>query len=553
MHLIRDMLANALAEAQASGQLPSAPPIDVPVEHPQSAEHGDYASSLPLRLARSLRMNPLEIANRLVPLIPASDALARVWVEPPGFINFALEPRWLASQVETVLEEGASFGNVPLGKGESVQVEFVSINPTGPIHVGHARGGVLGDVLARVLDAAGFSVTREYYFNDAGNQMDNFYASLYARYLQTLGQEAELPQGGYVGEYMVDVAKEIANEDGDRLVDLPSEQAIEELGRIGLGKMMQGIQSDMARLRIDFDVWFREHTLYNEGQYEKAMDTLASNNHLADREGATWFVSTALGEDKDNVLVRGTGVPTYFAADVAYHYNKFVERGFSRVIDVWGADHQGHVSRMKAAIGAMGIDPDRLTIIIHQLVTLKRGEQILRASKRAGEVITLQELLDEVGTDPCRYFFLARSPDSQMEFDLELAKKNSNENPVFYVQYAHARVASILKLATENGIDHGDGDVSLLTDPAELALIRKILELPELIESMAVKLEPHHLPHYSQDLATAFHWFYQQCRVVSTVPGDEAITRARLKLVQASAIALGRTLSLMGMEAPEKM
>ena len=553
MHLIRDMLANALAEAQASGQLPSAPPIDVPVEHPQSAEHGDYASSLPLRLARSLRMNPLEIANRLVPLIPASDALARVWVEPPGFINFALEPRWLASQVETVLDEGAAFGNVPLGMGESVQVEFVSINPTGPIHVGHARGGVLGDVLARVLDAAGFSVTREYYFNDAGNQMDNFYGSLYARYLQTLGREAELPQGGYVGEYMVDVAREIADEDGDRLVDLPPEQAIEELGRIGLGKMMRGIQSDLERLRIEFDVWFREHTLYSEGQYEKAMDTLASNNHLADREGATWFVSTALGEDKDNVLVRGTGVPTYFAADVAYHYNKFVERGFSRVIDVWGADHQGHVSRMKAAIGAMGIDPDRLTIIIHQLVTLKRGEQILRASKRAGEVITLQELLDEVGTDPCRYFFLARSPDSQMEFDLELAKKNSNENPVFYVQYAHARVASILKLATENGIDHGDGDVSLLTDPAELALIRKILELPELIESMAVKLEPHHLPHYSQDLATAFHWFYQQCRVVSTVPGDEAITRARLKLVQASAIALGRTLSLMGMEAPEKM
>ncbi|MDE2859934.1 MAG: arginine--tRNA ligase [Chloroflexota bacterium] len=553
MHLIRELLANALAEAQASGQLPSAPPIEVPVEHPQSAEHGDYASSLPLRLARALRMNPLEIANRLVPLIPAGDALARVWPESPGFINFALEPRWLAAQVEAVIEEGPAFGNVPLGGGESVQVEFVSINPTGPIHVGHARGGVLGDVLARVLDAAGFSVTREYYFNDAGNQMDNFYGSLHARYLQAMGQDAELPQGGYVGEYMVDVAKEIADEEGDRLLDLPAEQAVEELGRIGLGKMMRGIQSDMERLRIDFDVWFREHTLYSDGQYEKAMDALGSNNHLAKREGATWFVSTALGEDKDNVLVRGTGVPTYFAADVAYHYNKFVERGFSRVIDVWGADHQGHVSRMKAAIGALGIDPDRLTILINQMVTLKRGQQILRASKRAGEFITLQELLDEVGTDPCRYFFLARSPDSQMEFDLELAKKSSNENPVFYIQYAHARVASILKLAAENGIDHGDGDVSLLTDPAELALIRKILELPELIESMAVKLEPHHLPHYSQDLATAFHWFYQQCRVVSTAPGDEAITRARLKLVQASAIALGRALSLMGMEAPEKM
>ena len=553
IHLIRDMLANALAAAHESGQLPSAAPIDVPVEHPQNSDHGDYASSLPLRLARSLRMNPLEIANRLVPLIPADDAVERVWVEGPGFINFALEPRWLASQVDTVLEEGASYGNVSLGKGESVQVEFVSINPTGPIHVGHARGGVLGDVLASVLDAAGYNVTREYYFNDAGNQMENFYGSLYARYRQALGQEAQMPQGGYVGEYMIDVANEIAGEEGDRLLDLSAEQAIEELGRIGLGKMLRGIQRDMDRLRIDFDVWFREHTLYSDGQYEKAMDMLARNNHVAEREGATWFVSTALGEDKDNVLVRGSGVPTYFAADLAYHYNKFVERGFSRVVDVWGADHQGHVSRMKAAIGAMGIDPNRLTIIIHQLVTLKRGQQLLRASKRAGEVITLEELLDEVGTDSCRFFFLARSPDSQMEFDLELAKKNSNENPVFYIQYAHARVASILNLAGESGIDHSDGDVSLLTDPAELALIRKILELPELVESMAVTLEPHHLPHYSQDLATAFHWFYQQCRVVSTTPGDEATTKARLKLVQASAIALGRCLALMGMDAPEKM
>ncbi len=553
MQHIRDLLANALDEAQASGQLPSAPPIDVPVERPQSADHGDYASSLPLRLARSLRMNPLEIANRLVPLIPAVDALARVWAEPPGFINFALEHRWLASQVEAVLEAGNSFGNVSLGKGESVQVEFVSINPTGPIHVGHARGGVLGDVLARVLAAAGYNVTREYYFNDAGNQMDNFYGSLYARYQQVLGREAEMPQGGYVGEYMIDLANEIVEEEGDRLLDMPAEQAVEELGRIGLAKMMQAIQRDMERLRIDFDVWFRERSLYSDGQYERAMDLLARNNHLAEREGATWFVSTALGEDKDNVLVRGSGVPTYFAADVAYHYNKFVERGFSRVIDVWGADHQGHVSRMKAAIGALGIDPDRLTIIVHQLVALKRGSQLLRASKRAGEVITLEELLDEVGPDPCRYFFLARSPDSQMEFDLELAVKNSNENPVFYVQYAHARVAGILELAAESGIDHADGDVSLLTDPAELALIRKILELPELIESMAVKLEPHHLPHYSQDLAAAFHWFYQQCRVISTTGGDEAVTRARLKLVQASAIALGRTLSLMGMDAPEKM
>jgi arginyl-tRNA synthetase len=283
------------------------------------------------------------------------------------------------------------------------------------------------------------------------------------------------------------------------------------------------------------------------------MEELRQGNHLTVREGATWFASTDLGEDKDNVLVRGSGAPTYFATDLAYHYNKFRERGFSKVINIWGADHQGHVSRMKAAIGALGIDPNRLTIIIHQLVTLKSGDQVLRASKRTGDIITLQDLLEEVGPDACRYFFLARSPESQMEFDLDLAKNKSSENPVYYIQYAHARIASILRLAQDSNIDYRDGDVSLLTDPAELSLIRRMVMLPELIESMAISLEPHHLPHYAQDLATAFHWFYQQCRVVSSTPGDEAITRARLKLVKASTVALGRCLHLMGMDAPEKM
>ena len=552
-HMIRERLEQALLEAQEGGLLPRVAPIGVSVERPQNTEHGDFATSLPLRLARSLRMNPLEIAQRLATLIHPGDALAQVWVEGPGFINFSLEPRWLAARVEDILEEGESYGNVPLGRGEPVQVEFVSINPTGPIHVGHARGGVLGDVLAKVLSAAGYNVTKEYYFNDAGNQMENFYNSLYARYQQALGRQAEMPQGGYMGDYMMDMAVEIVAEEGERFLDMPHRQAVEELGGVGLGKMLKSIQDDVERLRIQFDVWFRERTLYSEGQYKKAMDMLERNGHLTQREGATWFVSTALGEDKDNVLIRGSGVPTYFAADIAYHYNKFVERGFSRVIDVWGADHQGHVSRMKAAIGALGVDPNRLTIVINQMVTLKRGAQLLRASKRTGEVITIQELLDEVGTDPCRYFFLARSPDSQMDFDLELAKKESTENPVYYIQYAHARIAGILRLAQESGIDYRDGDVSLLTDPAELSLIRKMLVLPELIESMAVALEPHHLPHYAQDLATAFHWFYQQCRVISGIPGEEAVSRARLKLVKASAITLGRCLSLMGMEAPERM
>jgi arginyl-tRNA synthetase len=498
-------------------------------------------------------MNPLEIAQRLASLIHPADAVDRVWVEAPGFINFSLGPGWLTSRVEDILEEAESYGNISLGKEEPIQVEFVSVNPTGPIHVGHARGAVLGDALANVLSAAGYRVTREYYFNDAGNQMENFYNSLYVRYQQAFGHQAEMPQGGYMGDYMIDVAKIIAAEEGERFLVIPPKQALEELGQVGLGMMLQGIQSSMERLRIHFDVWFKEHTLYEGGQYEKAMIALQQGDHLAKREGATWFVSTALGEDKDNVVVRGSGVPTYFAADIAYHYNKFIERGFSKVIDVWGADHQGHVSRMKAAVGALRIDPQRLIIIITQIVTLKSGGQTLRASKRTGDFIALEELLDEVGIDPCRYFFLARSPDSQIDFDLDLAKKESAENPVYYIQYAYARIGSILRLARENQIDYCDGDVSLLTHPAELDLIRRMVVLPELIESMAITLEPHHLPHYAQELATAFHWFYQQCRVVSSKPGDEAITKARLKLVKASFYALGRCLSIMGMEAPEQM
>ena len=552
-HLIIEMLEQALEEAQQQGLLAGVTSVDLSVEHPQNLEHGDFATSFPLKLARSMRMNPLEIAQRLAPLVHPAEAVDRVWVEPPGFINFSLKSSWLTARVEVILEEGMAYGNVPLGDGETVQVEFVSVNPTGPIHVGHARGAVLGDALANVLSAAGYQVTREYYFNDAGNQMENFYNSLYVRYQQAFDDQVEMPQGGYMGDYMVEAAKTIATEEGDRFLNMPNQQAVAELGQIGLERMLEDIQANLERLRIRFDVWFKEHTLYEEGQYEKAMEGLRKGNHLVVRDGATWLASTAMGEDKDNVLVRGSGVPTYFAADVAYHYNKFVERGFSKVIDVWGADHQGHVSRMKAAVGALGVDPQRLTILITQIVTLKSGEQILRASKRTGDIITLEELLDEVGTDPCRYFFLSRSPDSQMDFDLDLAKKESAENPVYYIQYAHARIASILNLAVENQIDYSDGDVSLLIDPAELSLIRKMVTLPELIESMAINLEPHHLPHYAQDLATAFHWFYQQCRVVSSIAGDEAITKARLKLVKASAVVLGRCLSLMGMEAPEKM
>jgi arginyl-tRNA synthetase len=497
-------------------------------------------------MARAARMSPLAIAEILVEHLPQTEEIERVSVAAPGFINFVLTGRWLAGQVERILADGADYGNLDLGQGARVQLEFVSVNPTGTLHVGHGRGAVLGSVLANVLSAAGYSVEREYYVNDAGNQMDAFYRTLYCRYLQALGRECEMPADGYQGAYPIALAQDIVSEKGDSLLSLPPEGAVRELGESGLARTIVAIEADLEAVGVTFDVWFNEHSLYDGGQYERTMTLLKEGGHIEEREGAQWFVSTALGEDKDNVLVRSSGVPTYFASDAAYHYNKFLERGFDRVVNIWGADHQGHVSRMKAVIGALGIDPARLDIVITQMVTLKEGE----LSKRAGRVVSLRSLVEEVGADACRFFLLSRSADAQMEFDVELAKTQSADNPVYYVQYAHARIASIQRLARERGIDYSGGDVGLLTTDAELSLIRKMALLPEVIELAAKNLEPHHLPYFAQDLATAFHSFYKQCRVISD---DEAVTKARLKLVDAAQIVLARTLGLMGMSAPEKM
>jgi arginyl-tRNA synthetase len=457
----------------------------------------------------------------------------------------------LTAQVDSILQAGDAYGDIDLGEGRRIQIEFVSVNPTGPLHVGHGRGAILGSALAGVLTAAGYSVEKEYYINDAGAQTRAFARSLYARYQQELGVSAEMPADGYVGSYMVELAKEILVEEGDRFLALPEPEAVSGLGQLGLDRMIEQIRADLEALGVTFDVWFSEQSLYDGGQYEKIMSILGEQGYLVEKEGATWFTSTALGEDKDNVVVRGDGSPTYFATDIAYHYNKFVERRFDRAIDIWGADHQGHVSRMKAMLGAFGVDPERLEVIIAQLVTLRRGDELVRISKRSGDIITLREVVDEVGADACRFFFLSRSADSQMDFDLELAKKQSADNPVYYVQYAHARIASILRLARERGIDFHDGDVSLLTTEPELSLIRKMLLLPEIIEVVASTLGPHHLAYYAQELATVFHGFYTQCRVVSR--HDEVLSKARLKLVAAAKLVLARTLHLMGMTAPETM
>ena len=539
------LLKEAALEAHRRDLLPPVTMPDIVLERPQNPEHGDYASTLPLKLARSARMNPLTIAQNLVSLIQLPDEIDSIAVASPGFINFSLKSEWLTKQVEGIISAGERYGDVDLGKGAKVQVEFVSVNPTGPLHVGHGRGAILGSTLANVLASSGYDVAREYYVNDAGGQMDAFYRSLYVRYQQALGIDVQMPSEGYFGEYMMDIAREIIAEEGEKLSGKPA-----ELGKIGVAKVMKTIKSDLEALGVSFDVWFSENSLFEQGQYDRVMAFLKERGYISEKEGAVWFTSTALGEDKDNVLVRSDGAPTYFATDIAYHYNKFIERGFSKVINIWGADHQGHVSRMKAVVCALGIDPERLQIIISQMVTLKRGEIALRVSKRTGEIIILRERVDEVGPDVCRFFFLSHSADSQMDFDLELAKRHSADNPVYYVQYGHARIAGILRLAQERGIDYKEGNVSLLTGDSELALIRNMLQLPEVLELVASTLEPHHLPYYALDVATAFHNFYEKCRVISS---DEALTSARLKLVEAAQIVLAKVLHLMGMTAPEKM
>jgi arginyl-tRNA synthetase len=547
---IIESIKQAVVEAQKAGKLPEVPLPDVSIEHPQKAEHGDYATSLPLKLARSTGLNPLNIAKIIASSLDKGEEISDVSIAPPGFINFTLSPDWLAEQVDSILTKEQSYGNIDNGNGKKIQIEFVSANPTGPLHVGHGRGAVLGSALANVLDAAGFKVQKEYYVNDGGNQIISFYRSLYSRYRQSLGIDSEMPAEGYFGSYITELAKELTDEHGDKFLKMSPEEGESKLGKLGLDKMLAQIKDSLESLRVYFDSWFSESSLYEDGQYEKVMSLLKQSGYIAEKESAVWFVSTALGEDKDNVVIRSDGTATYFATDIAYHYNKFIERGFDKVIDIWGADHQGHVSRMEAVVGALGIDPKRLKVIISQMITLKRGGELVKLSKRSGDMISLSEVIEEVGVDACRFFFLCRSADSQMDFDLELAKKESQDNPVYYIQYAYARISSILRLAEEKGINYEDGDVSLLNDESELTLIRRMLLLPEIIEMISNTLEPHHLTYYAQDLATVFHSFYKQCRVVT----DEIeITKARLKLVASARIVLDRTLSLMGMSAPEKM
>jgi arginyl-tRNA synthetase len=548
---IESLVRQAILAAQDAGDLP---PFDLPprlVERPQREEYGDYATTVALQLASTVGMPSRRIAEAIVPYIPATEFIAEVEVAGAGFINFTLEEGWLIGQVDEILATGESYGSVPLGQGQKVQVEYVSANPTGPLHVGSGRNAAIGDSLANVLEAAGYDVQREYYINDAGTQMRLFSETLYARYAQAFGHDESIPEDGYRGTYLIELGEEVASEEGEKFLSMPRDEAVAALYEIGVEKMLASIKDDLSVMGVTYDSWFSERSVYKSGLFEEVLAMLRERGYITERDGAVWFVSSDLGDDKDNVIIRSDGQPGYLASDIPYHYDKFKLRGFDRVIDVWGADHQGHVPRMKAAMRAIGVNPDNLVIILYQLVTLRRGGEVVRLSKRTGDIISLREVLEEIGPDAVRFLLLARAADSQMDLDLDLAKEQSSENPVYYVQYAHARIASMLRYAED--IDFSDGDLSLLGHEAELALIRQMLRLPEVVEQAATSLSPHYLPYYAQELAGGFHPFYKQCRVVSSIPEDMPLNKARLKLVAAAKIVLARVLGLMGVNAPESM
>jgi arginyl-tRNA synthetase len=560
--VIRDDIAalvrQAIEASQQAGRLPAFDMPAIEIGRPKDAKHGDYTSPVAMQLAKVARRAPLAIAQAIAESMPAMAALSAVEVLPPGFINFRLSDAWLAGQVAEIEAAPDRYGAIDLGQGRTCQVEFISANPTGPLHMGSARNAVLGDSLANLLAAAGWQVQREYYKNDTGTQMRTFAETLYRRYKQALGQDAPLEQNHYQGLYVVEYARELADEYSDRFLHMPEADAVVAFQEIGLGRVLADIERTVALLRIRFDNWFSEKSLYEpEGTFDHVLGYLRETDMTAQRDGAEWLLTSKMGSDRDEVLIRSSGLPGYYASDVAYHYDKFVLRGFDRVINVWAVDHQNQARRMPYFMLALGLHPQRLDILLYDMVRLYRDGQEVKLSKRTGNIITIDEVVEEVGVDAVRFLLLTCSNEAVMDFDLNLAVKQKDDNPAFYVQYAHARMASILLKAEQKYGFPPDrwagGDLSLLHHPAELTLLRKMAELPEVIERGVQQLAPHHLAFYSRDLARLFHLFYDACRVISSEPADAELTCARLRLVAATKSVFARVLGLLGVSAPESM
>ena len=549
-------IENSISAAVDKGDLPCKFEGEIAIEEPREKAHGDFSSNVAMQFARLAKKSPRDVANIIIENFNFDGTyIASAEIAGPGFLNFRLKDEWLYDALKLIEEKGEEYGKQNIGGGKKVMIEFESANPTGPMHMGNARGGALGDSLAAVLDYCGFDVTREFYLNDAGAQIEKLGKSLEARYVQIIkGEDAmEFPEDGYHGGDIKEHMKAFIEIHGEKYIDVDSEERRKVFAQYALEKNFAKIKADLGSYKINYDVWFPETDLYKSGEVEETIEILKNSGYTYESDGALWLKSTDLGLDKDDVLVRNNGIPTYFLVDIAYHRNKFVKRGFDKVINIWGADHHGHVERMKAAMKAIGVDPNGLDVILMQLVRLMKEGKPVKMSKRTGEMINLADLLEDIGIDAARFFFNLRQADSHFDFDLDLAVEQSNDNPVFYVQYAHARICSILSRLEEEGISlkkTADVNLSLLKEEEEKELIKMLAKYPEELALAAKTYDPTRLTRYSVDLASAFHTFYNACRVKGV---EEDLMNARLILVSMVKLILASALNLLGVTAPERM
>jgi len=546
-------LIKAVTLASQKMRFPAAGIPDFVLEVPREKEHGDFATNLALLLAGALKMSPRKIAGIIKEELNFEGLpVKKVEVAGPGFINFYLDPAWALRVIPEIINQGEDYGRVNIGNREKVQVEYVSANPTGLLHMGNARGAALGDSIASLLDFADYQVTREFYVNDAGTQIENLGKSLAARYFQLLGFKAEIPEEGYHGEDLVATTKKFIALYQDKYLKESASVREEALVKYALDEAITAIKKTLAEFGVHYDVWFSEASLYAGGSVKEIIERLKEKGFGYEHEGALWFKAREFGARQDEVLVRNNGAPTYFAADIAYHVNK-LQRGFTKIINIWGADHHGHVARLKGALAALGYSPDAVQVIIMQLVRLYRGGEIVRMSKRTGQYVSLEDLIEEVGRDAARYFFVMRSADSHLDFDLDLAREQSVKNPVYYIQYAHARICSLKKVLAEQGRTMprvSSTDLTLLTQEAELALARRLADFPEEVTRAVQNLAPHQIASYIHEVAGLLHAFYNHHRVITA---DPALSNSRVLLVEATRIVLANALKLLGLKSPERM
>lgn len=522
------------------------------LETPKEKSHGDYSTNMAMQLARVAKKAPRAIAEEIIANFDQSKAsIEKIEIAGPGFINFYMNNAYVTELIPTILAAGEKYGESTFGNNQKIQVEFVSANPTGNLHLGHARGAAVGDSLCNILEKAGYDVSREYYINDAGNQINNLALSVEARYFQALGLDKEMPEDGYHGQDIIEIGKKLAEEYGKRFVEESADDRFKFFREYGLKYEMNKLKEDLEQFRVPFDVWFSETSLYEDGKIDDALKVLRDNGHIYEQDGATWFRSTELGDDKDRVLIKQDGSYTYLLPDIAYHRDK-LQRGFEQLINIWGADHHGYIPRMKAAIEALGYKKEQLEVEIIQLVHLYQNGEKMKMSKRTGKAVTMRDLVEEVGLDATRYFFAMRSADTHMDFDLDLAVSQSNENPVYYAQYAHARICSILRAGQELGIDVNNGyDVAQIITEKEFDVLKKLGDFPQAIAEAADKRLPHRITNYIFDLASTFHSFYNAEKVLDQSQMER--TKARLALIQSVGITLRNALALIGVSAPEKM